>query len=335
MCLYYCSLCANNACFRATTAHAYISCFNQVFAYHTMVVLELCSDACGESLAATVAVCTSCCCHRGNHGMHSLLLRYKSSIGVKELMHFFHSTHTSVNAVSTASSASPPNSTPSTPGAAATPLAPSTPSRFDALGNLPRSVGRSRPALRNFCKHGQREALRRASCKRPRASSQEAFGRKRGRADETTSEANRMTVVTATGLAATPDLLQGDSEVQATATTNEQTNASCFAALESSAEVTHVSTSGCIMLNQGTAQTSDQPTPKQPQIDIQLPSPALHKVPSQSCCGKGMWGFHAAYAPALLKCCAPAIIQKACYLAERPRAYCMSNPLVALITDVR
>ena len=191
-------------------------------------------------------------------------------------MHFYNAMHTSINAAALMPSASVPTSVSSTP-AADTPPAPTTPTRFDVMGDLPRSAGRSRPGLRNFCKHGRREALRRTSCKRSRPLSQEISGRKRGRADES-SEATSMTAASATALAVAPTTLLENAEVQTTPSPSGKANASCLTADEASAEATHASTQEQVLLAQEAAQVSHPKASRHLEINVQLSSPALYKV---------------------------------------------------------
>lgn len=195
-------------------------------------------------------------------------------------MHFFNATHTSINVVPTTPSPSSTKSTATKPGPPLTPLAPTTPTRFDILGDLPRSTGRSRPVLRNFCKHAMREALRRTSRKRSRDMSQTSSGRKRGRAEEaseaysTTTGSDQSFAVAAAAVA-----LDG-SEVQATCSTSGATHAESLAADVPSAEMTHASMYRHPVLHPEFAQAS-HPDPKTSpwlEIDIQLSCPALHKV---------------------------------------------------------
>ena len=232
-------------------------------------LLACLSDSAGTSAVITAASVCGCSCQPLGSSCCSVLHRYKSSIGVKELMHFFNVTHTSINAASTMPSASPPQVSTNLE-APVTPMAPSTPTRFDLVGGLP--AGRSRPGLRNFCKHGRREALRRTSCKRSRALSQKSSGRKRGSADNL-SEADNTTM----GNFAPNMLLQG-SEVQATPTTSGLACAPCLAAEESSAGVPHAGTSEQAMMHQATAQPLHPKMSQHLEINVQLSSPALYKV---------------------------------------------------------
>ena len=269
-------------CFNA--AHADTHC--HWLAYHTVLALNNFGISPAVA-AASVAVCRSSQPPRGRLGICFLPLRYKNSIGVKELMHFFNAMHASINGVAHMPSASSPKMSTGT-GAPVTPMAPTTPTRFDVVGELPRSAGRSRPGLRNFCKHGRREALRLTSCKRSRALSQETSGRKKGRADKP-SEANSTTAGSATALefcckrsrapaVAATRPLKG-LEVQATSSTSENACAPCHAVDESSAVETHANTQEQMLLHQDTAQVSDPKTSQhQEEINVQLSSPALFKV---------------------------------------------------------
>ncbi len=84
--------------------------------------------------------------------------RYKSSIGVKELMHFFDATHTSINAVDKAEAeSSSPHS-----------ITPKTPVRTLGSGGTRAKRGKGRPSMRNNSKHATRQALRFTCRKRAR-----------------------------------------------------------------------------------------------------------------------------------------------------------------------
>ena len=197
-------------------------------------------------------------------------------------MHFFNATHTSINVVPTTPSTSLTRSSSATvPGAPFTPLAPMTPTRrrLDVLGDLPRSTGRARPGLRNFCKHATPEALRRSSREQSRSVSQSSSGKKRGR-DHETSETCSTTPGSDRPCAVAPAVALDGSEVRATSSTSGATHAESPAANASSAEMTHASTYGHLVLHKEFAQAS-HPDPRTPQwleIDIQLSCPALYKV---------------------------------------------------------
>ncbi len=84
--------------------------------------------------------------------------RYKSSIGVKELMHFFDATHTSINAIDKAEAeSSSPHS-----------ITPKTPVRSVGLGLARAKRGNGRPSMQNNSKHATRQALRYTPRKRAR-----------------------------------------------------------------------------------------------------------------------------------------------------------------------
>ena len=85
--------------------------------------------------------------------------RYKSSIGVKELMHFFNATHTSINAIDKAEAeCSSPHS-----------ITPKTPVRSVGSGQARAKRGHGRPSMKNNSKHATRQALRFSCRKRARA----------------------------------------------------------------------------------------------------------------------------------------------------------------------
>ncbi len=85
--------------------------------------------------------------------------RYKSSIGVKELMHFFDATHTSINAIDKAEAeSSSPHS-----------ITPKTPVRSVGSGQARAKRGHGRPSMKNNSKHATRQALRFSCRKRARA----------------------------------------------------------------------------------------------------------------------------------------------------------------------
>jgi len=84
--------------------------------------------------------------------------KYKSSIGVKELMHFFDATHTSINAIDKAEAeSSSPHS-----------ITPKTPVRSVGLGLARAKRGNGRPSMKNNSKHATRQALRFTPRKRAR-----------------------------------------------------------------------------------------------------------------------------------------------------------------------
>ena len=111
-------------------------------------------QACLHGLSATVLPNNTACAEQiCSHA------RYKSSIGVKELMHFFDATHTSIKAVDKSEAESSSSHS----------ITPKTPVRSMGLGHARAKQGNGRPSMKNNSKHATRQALRFSCRKRARA----------------------------------------------------------------------------------------------------------------------------------------------------------------------